>query len=163
MNLSTHCICRLPTAFAALLLLVGATAFAETPQQRVHDMSHTVMPFAMSKTLHIFRMTETGGVEKVIARDPNDADQIALIRRHLEHEAKRFQRGNYSDPARLHGADMPGLKELEAGASHIRVSYAQLPAGAAITFKTTNLHLLTTIHRWFGAQLSEHGADARAE
>jgi len=25
------------------------------------------------------------------------------------------------------------------------------------------LSILTAIHRWFGAQLSEHGADAKAE
>jgi hypothetical protein len=38
-----------------------------------------------------------------------------------------------------------------------------LSDGAEITFKTTDPHLLTAIHRWFGAQLSEHGADAKAE
>jgi len=132
-------------------------------QQHVHHMSHTVMPFDMSKTIHVFRMTESGGVEQVLVRDPAETDQIALIRQHLRHEAERFQRGDYSDPARLHGADMPGLKDLETGAPHIKVSYSRLAAGARITFKTGDLHLLTAIHRWFGAQLSEHGADARAE
>ncbi|TBW54352.1 hypothetical protein EZI54_14580 [Marinobacter halodurans] len=126
-------------------------------------MSHGVMPFDVSKTIHIFRMTESGGVERILVRDRRDADQVALIRHHLEHEAGRFQRGDYSDPAKLHGSDMPGLKELEASASQIGVSYSELPEGAQITFKTNSLRLLTAIHRWFGAQLSEHGADARAE
>ncbi|MEJ2760496.1 MAG: hypothetical protein P8126_02860 [Gammaproteobacteria bacterium] len=148
---------------AILLALSCSSVFAQTPQERVHQMSHSVMPFDISKTLHIFRMTESGGVEKVVARDPGDTGQVSLIRQHLKHEAGRFQRGDYSDPAKLHGADMPGLKELEAGASHIKVSYMELPAGAAITFRTADIHLLTAIHRWFGAQLSEHGADARAE
>ena len=58
---------------------------------------------------------------------------------------------------------MPGLKELQAGAADIKVSYATLPTGAELTFETTDLHLLTAIHRWFGAQLSEHGPDAKAE
>jgi hypothetical protein len=58
---------------------------------------------------------------------------------------------------------MPGLRELQAGAKRISVSYAGLAEGAQITFKTADRHLLTAIHRWFGAQLSEHGADARAE
>ena len=74
-----------------------------------------------------------------------------------------FQQGDYTDPSTLHGANMPGLKELQAGASHIKVTYAALPAGAEITFETTDLHLMTAIHRWFGAQLSEHGADSRSE
>ncbi len=146
-----------------LLLLGGPIVFAQTIQEHVHRMSHTVMPFDMSKTIHIFKMTETGGVEKVLARDPRETRQIALIRQHLKLESKKFQHGDYSDPARLHGKDMPGLKELQAGAAHIEITYSELPAGAQITFKTRSLRLLTAIHRWFGAQLSEHGADARPE
>jgi hypothetical protein len=148
----------------AILLLLGiATVLAQTRQEQVHQMAHRVMPFDISKTVHIFKMTESGGVQRVITKDPGATDQIALIRQHLQHEAERFQHGDYSDPATLHGGDMPGLKDLEAGASRIKVSYAILPSGAEIRFETTDLHLLTALHRWFGAQLSEHGADARAE
>lgn len=148
---------------AALLLLAGSSSFAQTQQEHVHHMSHSVMPFDMSSTVHIFKMTESGGEQRVIARGSADTDQVAMIRQHLKHEAVRFQHGDYSDPATLHGATMPGLRELQAGADHIDVSYTELPTGAAITFHTTDLQLLTAIHRWFGAQLSEHGADARAE
>jgi len=155
--------CRATLAAFALLIFGTAGVPAQTQQQHVHRMSHHVMPFDMSKTLHIFRMTETGGVERIVVRTPGDAEQLALIRQHLKHEAKKFQRGDYSDPARLHGANMPGLKELEANASRIRISYAAVSDGAQITFETRDLRLLTAIHRWFGAQLSEHGADARAE
>jgi hypothetical protein len=63
----------------------------------------------------------------------------------------------------VHGTDMPGFKQPEAHASGIRVSYAELPDGAQISFETPAPHLLTAIHRWCGARLSEHGADARAE
>ena len=163
MRLSMTVIFNLAKVIAVLLLLSSSVVFAQTQQEHVHQMSHSVMPFDISKTLHIFRMTESGGVMRVIARDPNESDQVELIQKHLRHEAERFQHGDYSDPVSLHGKDMPGLKELQDGASSIKVSYAKLPAGAEITFKTTDLHLLTAIHRWFGAQLSEHGADARAE
>jgi hypothetical protein len=148
---------------AVLLLLSSSLVFAQTTQERVHQMSHSVMPFEMSKTVHVFKMTESGGAERVLVRDPQDTDQVVLIRRHLKYEAEKFQRGDYADPTKLHGSDMPGLKELEANASHVKVSYSKLPAGAQITFRTEDIHLLTAIHRWFGAQLSEHGADARAE
>lgn len=146
-----------------LLLLSCPLVMAQTPQERVHKMSRTVMPFDVSKTIHVFKMTDTGGIEKVLARDPRETGQIALIRQHLKHEAQKFQRGDYSDPAKLHGKDMPGLQELEANAARIKITYMELPAGAQITFTTHNVHLLTAIHRWFGAQLSEHGADARPE
>ena len=141
----------------AIVLLLGLSctvALAQTKQEHVHHMGQSVMPFDLSKTTHIFRMTESGGVERVIVKDATATDQVSLIQQHLRHEAEAFQRGDYSDPASLHGADMPGLKELKAGAKQIKVSYSALPTGAEVTFETTDLHLLTAIHRWFGAQLS---------
>jgi hypothetical protein len=148
----------------ALFLALGCTvALAQTKQEHVHHTGHSVMPFDLAKTTHIFRMTEFGGVQQVIAKDATATDQVALIQQHLRHEAEAYRRGDYSDAAALHGADMPGLKELQAGAAQMKVSYADLPAGAEIQFETTELHLLTAIHRWFGAQLSEHGADATSE
>jgi hypothetical protein len=151
--------------FAAAAFVVASTfsASAQTPQEHVHDSAHSVMPFDIASTLHVFRMTEEGGVQRVVIREASSKAQVPLIQQHLTHEAEQFQKGNYSDPGALHGRDMPGLKELRAGASRIKVSYAALPDGAQITFRTDDRHLLTAIHRWFGAQLSEHGADAKAE
>ncbi|MDX1802575.1 MAG: hypothetical protein R3292_00740 [Alcanivorax sp.] len=163
MNVSRPGQRRRKILLALVCLTVSGTLWAQTQQQHVHQMAHTVMPFDMARTLHIFRMTTTGGVEQVIVRDPADNKQIALIRQHLSHEARRFQQGNYRDPATLHGDHMPGLQALQAGASDIQIGYSDLPNGGQITFTTTDLTLLTAIHRWFGAQLSEHGADARAE
>jgi hypothetical protein len=146
------------------LLFLGCTFPAhQTKQENVHHMGHEVMPFDLSKTIHIFRMTDSGGVQRVIVRDTATTDQVTLIQQHLQKEASAFQRGDYSDPASLHGVNMPGLKDLQAGASHINVTYSALPNGAEIIFETSDLHLLTAIHRWFGAQLSEHGADAMSE
>jgi hypothetical protein len=147
----------------ALLALGGRAAIAQTQQHHVHAMAPGVMPFELSKTVHVFTMTESGGVERVVTKGPDARDQVSLIQQHLQQEAARFQHGDYSDPAALHGATMPGLKELQMGASKVRVSYAPLPTGGQIVFETADVHLLTAIHRWFGAQLSEHGADARAE
>lgn len=163
MSESICSVSRFLRAVAILLLLGSSSVLAQTTQERVQQMSHNVMPFAMSETTHFFKMTEFGGVQKVVAQDAGATDQIALIQQHLKHEAERFQHGDYTDPATLHGENMPGLRELQAGASGIKVLYTDLPVGAEITFETTDLRLLTAIHRWFGAQLSEHGADARAE
>jgi hypothetical protein len=156
-------LCTLVGAIAVLAMLQWGSALAQTAQEHVHDMAHGVMPFDIGKTLHIFKMTESGGEQRVIVREHENADQIPLIRQHLRMEAERFQHGDYSDPAALHGTRMPGLDELAQGARRIRVSYAELPDGARIVFGTSDARLVTAIHRWFGAQLSEHGADARAE
>lgn len=155
---------RLHCALAVTLLAVSATLPAQTPQGHVHSHSGDVMPFDIARTVHVFRMTEYGGIERVVTREsPPDAQQVGLIRQHLVHEAGRFQRGDFDDPARLHGADMPGLQEMRAAAPRIRVRYRALPDGAEIEFRAKDLHAITAIHRWFGAQLSEHGSDARAE
>lgn len=153
----------LVTVLTLMSLFSIVSVKAETQQEHVHNMSHSVMPFDLARTVHIFKMTESGGIQKVIVKETGDTDQIALIQHHLHMESEQFQHGDYSDPAALHGPDMPGLKELQVGSSHIKVSYTPLPNGAEITFETTDLHLLTALHRWFGAQLSEHGPDAKAE
>ena len=150
--------------FLVLCLALGCSAaLAQTTQEHVHHMGASVMPFDLAKTTHVFRMTDTGGVQRVIVKAASETDQVAMIQQHLKHEAEAFQRGEYSDPATLHGAGMPGLKELQTGAKQIKVSYSALPNGAEIVFRTTDRHLLTAVHRWFGAQLSEHGADATSE
>jgi hypothetical protein len=154
---------RAAVMFACAIAPLMAAAGTETMQQHVHSASHEVMPFDVGKTLHVFRMTETGGTQRVVIREPAYSSEVGLIRGHLKEEASRFQAGNFSDPAHLHGAAMPGLKELEAGAARIRVTYRELPDGAEIEFETRDPALVTAVHRWFGAQLSEHGADARAE
>ena len=150
-------------AAITLLFCAFGLAFGQTTQQHVHDASHGVMPFDMSKTLHIFVMNDEGGIQKVVARDGAGAEQIDLIRQHLQHEAEAFGKGDFADPGHLHGDAMPGLSEVKAAAGRIHVTYAPLPSGAQITFQTADLHTVTAIHRWFGAQLSEHGTDAKAE
>jgi hypothetical protein len=149
------------SVFLALILLLRGTSIAGSDHQKSnHDMAHNVMPFDISKTTHIFEMTETGGIQQVIAKDTINTEQISLIREHLRHEAARFRNGDFSDPASLHGASMPGLKELAAGSSKMSIEYSDISSGGQIVFTTHDIHLLTAVHRWFGAQLSEHGADA---
>lgn len=151
----------------AILGTLGVLSWADwltlpqTSQQAiVHNMGDEVMPFDLSQTTHIFEMTESGGIQQVIANHPGDSAQIALIQQHIQHEAGLFSAGDFSDPSSLHGDEMPGVRELSSGAAQIKIEYAALPNGAQITFTTQDLHLITAIHRWFGAQLSDHGADA---
>ncbi len=159
---SSHIALRASVA-VAFVVLTSTLASAQTRQKHIHEMGQTVMPFDLTKTTHIFKMTDTGGVQRVVVKDANDENQINLIRQHLRHEASAFARGDYTDPKALHGATMPGVSTLESNHAEITVSYSEVPLGAALTFATENPHLVTAIHRWFGAQLSEHGADARPE
>lgn len=82
------------------ILILPSGAIAQTQQEHVHGMSHRVMPFDMAKTMHVFEMTETGGIQRVIVKDRSDTDQVVLTQRHLREEASRFQHGDYSDPVK---------------------------------------------------------------
>ena len=146
-------------------VVLAATAFAAQPgdadRARQADVAHKgamVMPFDLARTTHFFDDRETGGIETVMANDAGDARQIALIRAHLSAEAKRFGRGDFSDPAKIHGAGMPGLAQLSAAGSKLQVGYEELPAGARLTYASNDKALVSAIHEWFAAQRSDHGA-----
>jgi hypothetical protein len=51
---------------------------------------------------------------------------------------------------------MPGVKELSAGAKQVRFSYQDLPKGGQIDYTTDVPVLITAIHSYFDAQLSDH-------
>lgn len=148
------------------IALAGFIAFAagvfDGPdrQQAVADRGAEVMPFDLDVTTHRFEPSGAGGVETVIADDPSDSEQIGLIQQHLREEAAAFARGDFSDPAQIHGKEMPGLATLEANADQIGIQYRSLGDGAEIRFTTDDPILVTAIHDWFAAQTSDHGAHA---
>ena len=129
-------------------------------QAEVAERGADVMPFDLDATTHRFEPTPDGLVQTVVADDPDDADQVGLVRRHLAEEAERFAAGDYGDPAAIHGDDMPGLAELEAGADAIDVAYADAPDGARVTYTTSDPALVDALHRWSEAQVMDHGAHA---
>src|SRR5436309_2127573 len=105
-------------AAVAIAAVMVAPASAQTRQQVIRERSTHVMPFSMDATMHQFEPTKTGGFMVVTVHD-GDARQIALVREHLQKEAAAFARGDYADPAYIHGNGMPGLAALSAGAKRI--------------------------------------------
>ncbi len=88
-----------------ILALLGAAyvlspSGKESRQEEVAQRGTQVMPFDLERTTHTFTDLPTGGREVVVS-DDGDAEQIALIRLHLEKEARRFASGDFSDPARI--------------------------------------------------------------
>lgn len=129
-------------------------------QAMIAEAGRRVMPFDLDATTHIFEKTEQGGVQQVIVDDPNDTTAIEQIRAHLMEEAERFAEGDFHDPQMIHGAAMPGLHELMMGADQIAIEYSELPNGAQIRYTTENAALIEAIHRWFDAQVADHGPHA---
>jgi hypothetical protein len=159
---------RKPTLIAATTLVLAGLLAAgwwfgvrddhlADRQAEVAAKGASVMPFDLAKTTHRFDKTATGGVQTVTANDPADAAQLQLIRGHLREEAAKFSRGDFSDPAAIHGHDMPGLAELREGAARVDVQYKDLDSGARLTYTTTEDPLIRGIHSWFDAQTTDHG------
>jgi len=129
-------------------------------QAEVAARGAEVMPFDLDRTTHVFTKLPEGGVQTVTADDPNDAEQIRLVREHLRKEAEAFSRGDLSDPATIHGDDMPGVAELKTGAGRFTVRYDDQPTGARLVYTTDDPALIDALHAWFDAQTSDHGPDA---
>ena len=147
-----------------LLLVLPVQAAEKASEARLDEVAQRgahVMPFGLEQTTHIFTKTEKGGLQQVIVKDIADTEQIKLIRDHLSKISAEFARGDFSDPAKIHGEDMPGLAELKkARPDQIKVEYKELTNGAQIEYSVDNPSLIDVIHRWFDAQLSDHARHA---
>lgn len=130
-------------------------------QTEVSERGKDVMPFSLSATTHIFIKSADGGVQRVVAKDASDADQVARIRQHLQEIQAQFLTGDFSGPTHIHSEDMPGLADLkEAAAGQIDITYQDVKGGAQLTYKAKEAPLVNALHKWFDAQLSDHGNDA---
>ncbi|RSM47568.1 aspartate carbamoyltransferase [Actinoplanes sp. ATCC 53533] len=154
-------------AVATAVALSSGCADASTPapatssrQAEIAERGASVMPFNLERTTHQFTKTDTGGVQTVIADDPQDATQINLIGQHLTAEVDRFRRGDFTDPARIHGNEMPGLAALRAHGGRITIDYRTIPDGGRVTYTTSDAELRQALHHWFDAQVSDHGQHA---
>lgn len=148
---------------AVLAVAVGLLAIAaaglwlfDRDQPTINERAAQVMPFDLNATTHTFTKNETGGVELVIVNDPADYHNLTLVRSHLLQEAERFRQGDYSDPAAIHGMDMPGLNELRSGAARVDVSYEAVANGAQITYSSSDPTLIDALHAWFDRQTTDH-------
>jgi hypothetical protein len=147
-----------------ILAAVAVSACGEPPmadrQAEVAEMGSMVMPFDLERTTHVFEKTEYGGLQTVVS-DDEDAEQVALIRSHLVEEAERFSRGDFHDPAMIHGDDMAGMHALVTGYERLEIAFADVEGGAEIRYLSEDTDLITAIHEWFDAQLMDHGEHAQ--
>ena len=145
-------------AFGLTLAMLPTGAWADASHQNmVMERGAEVMPFDQSQDAHMFLPSITGGVVEIVVHDM-DETQIQLVRSHLLQEAARFARGDYSDPAYIHGKEMPGLTQLASRASRVSVRYFETPSGAAILLTSTDQALVLAIHQWLAAQQRDHGS-----
>lgn len=136
-----------------------SAAASSARQSAVAEAGGQIMPFDLERTTHTFADQPWGG-RQVVVSDDGDAQQVALIRAHLAEEAAKFARGDFGSPEAIHGSDMPGLSVLRERYSSVEVSYAEVAGGGEITYRSEDRAVIDSIHAWFQAQRSDHGAHA---
>ncbi len=130
-------------------------------QAEVAKLGADVMPFSLKATTHVFTKTKDGGTQRVIAKDESNATQVRLVREHLRLIQKQFQVGDFSGPSHIHGDEMSGLAQLKAAKpGQISIAYMDVARGGELSFRTTEPSLVSALHAWLDAQVSDHGADA---
>jgi hypothetical protein len=152
------------TALLGMACALGASACADQDpadrEAQVAEAGREVMPFDLDATTHVFEKLDEGGLQTVVA-DTDDAEQIALVRAHLSEEAERFARGDFHDPATIHGEDMAGLHALVTGHERLSITYREVERGGEIRYASEDPSLVEAIHAWFDAQVADHGAHAQ--
>ncbi len=131
-------------------------------QHMIHEDSPMVMPFDMNKVTHYFIKTDSGGILMIRTKDIRDTAQAGLVVSHLEKEYRLFSNADFRDPKTLHGADMPGLHILSKSKGKFKVEFRKLKDGAQLTFSSKDPEVKNAIHKWFDAQLRDHGSDAKS-
>lgn len=153
-----------PLLFFVLFFAMSVQADEAATEKRLDGVAERgaqIMPFDLEQTTHVFSKTEWGGLQQIIVKDNTNTRQIKLVRDHLSKISREFADGDFSDPERIHGKDMPGLTELSAAKpGRIKIVYKELPNGAEIAYTSDYPEIISAIHRWFDAQLSDHARHA---
>lgn len=145
----------------ALAMPFSAIAAATQQQAEVAKRGKDIMPFSLKATTHVFSKTADGGVQRVVVKNAADTAQISSVRTHLQLIRQQFLKGDFEGPSHIHGANMPGLNELRAAKpGQITVNYRDVDGGAELEYHTSSSAMVAALHKWFDAQVADHGADA---
>ena len=106
-------------------------------------------PFNAHNSTQVFQMNQSGGIQQITAKDPNDKQLVAAIRSYLEAEAQRFGNRDYSG----HFKGVRNLKAVKPG--QIAITYRNVPAGAAIDYVGADAVAVDAIHKWLDAEIPD--------
>lgn len=141
---------RYQTAISAIFLsLFALAAVAARPP------AAPATPFNVQDATQAFQMSQSGGIQQLVAKDPNDKALIAAIRKYLESEATRFGNADYSGVVKVDGKDVPAAQYLKSVApGQMSIIYRNVGSGAAIDYVGKDKATVGAIHAWFDALLS---------
>lgn len=149
---------RKQTAIATLscLFALAAAAAPTARHAKVTAAAQTAalaLPFNVQNSTQAFQKTQSGGIQQLVAKDPNDKALVAAIRSYLEKEAVAFGNADYSVPTRIDGKAVPAAPYFGSSqAGQIAITYRNVAAGAAIDYVGNDAASISAIHGWIDAQ-----------
>ena len=112
-----------------------------------------LQPYDPKAVTQTFIETVNGGVQRVVANETGDAQQIGLVRAALLKLADNFAGDDFSSASPALRADLPGLPALVAARpGELHIQYVEIRAGAEVRYTTASQPLIAALHEWFEAQ-----------
>jgi hypothetical protein len=108
-------------------------------------------------SIHRFDDLADGGRIE-LQRDRDDSAGISAIRAHMRTIARAFAAGDFSTPATVHLAEVPGSATMRAKRSAIEYGVMDLPRGAALRIRSADREAVAAVHQFLAYQRREHRA-----
>lgn len=115
-----------------------------------------VMGFSHEKTTHNFRLFADGGAIEVRANDADDAQNVALIREHLQTIAKEFARGDFARPREIHDRVPDGVPVMKELGNAVTYRYEELERGGRVRVTTRDARGIEAVHAFLRFQIADH-------
>lgn len=135
-----------------------STELRGRPDTAFHEMQargRTFMGVDQYTSVHRFDALPDGGRIE-LRRATEDADGTRAIRAHMRAIARAFSAGDFSTPAAVHLADVPGARDMAARRRSIRYESRALPRGAMLRIVSADSAAIRAIHRFLTFQRAEH-------
>ncbi len=145
-----------------LVVLIGLAAVGHVAaaQERDHHAMNArgdkVMGFDQAATSHHFFLYEDGGAIEVTVKDRADKKNLDAIRSHLPHIMQSFGKGDFSDPAFVHGEGVAGTETMQRLRDRIAYKYEDMRDGGRIRISTRHARALAAVHEFLRFQITEH-------
>jgi hypothetical protein len=137
--------------FFLLILTLPFLSFAQKS-----DKDAKPLPFDEGKATQHFYLLKNGGAVEVSAKDPEDKTTISAIQKHLELQAKNYEKGNIDAPTTEKGKLPESVNTMKKLRKEITFEVMQLDAGAALRMFSVNTQARQAIQDFLKLQIEEH-------
>ena len=150
---------------APVLLVVAMVACADAQRDDEGDSAfaalqsrgHEAMGVDQYTSAHRFEPLPDGGRIE-LQRDSTDRAGVETIRAHMRDIAGRFSQGDFAIPGFVHAQEVPGTRIMAERKAGISYQAHDLPGGAEVRIRTTDLTALAAVHAFLAFQRGDHRA-----